>query len=168
MGWFDDWEKKAKENISCEFRRLHRIWPDGVHAIIVEYSGSGDSGMFEFGSLEDDDGNEVEMDVLPVLMNEMTPYERWDESARAWIRGLEPKNIPLDEIAISLGSSVAGLHSPGWENNDGAQGRVVITKTQATIEHNTNIMTTEYSERTVEPYFTPMELLGAALEEDHG
>jgi hypothetical protein len=162
---WDDWQKNLKDSINKEYRRLLRIWPDEVFAIVIQYDGSGDSGMHELRAHQAEDGQDVELTSEPGL-TEMVDTEGFENGA--WVKKKEKKTLFFGDIAISLAAAATALHAPGWENNEGGSGQVIITRTEVKVEHNTNIITTEYSEQRWEPDLTAMELLSAGLEVSDG
>ena len=87
----------------------------GVSEVLIDYSGNGDSGNGFHPKLTDSEGNEV------------------------------PSNDELGGIAEDLGYAVLEEFSPGWEINEGSEGRITLDVNTGELEmdHHVNLCDTE-------------------------
>ena len=118
----------------------------GVTRLAINYNGSGDDGSV-------DDCSTVPPDID--LAGSM-PYEqersRYDGTR--WVSQIEPIQMPIEDAAKDFCGEVVYRHFPGWENNDGAEGEVVLEQGQdgdwtARLEHRTFHTEADFNEVTL-------------------
>ena len=119
----------------------------GVHSLRVRYSGSGDSGSIDEIEAHDRDGQPVKLPPIPVPYTfTHTSYNFQTNTYDTEVT--ETKELPLSEAVEQWCYDLLEEHFPGWENDGGADGTIIIDPSQVAghIEH-TSYFTKSYSEQ---------------------
>lgn len=148
-----DQETKARMKLLERNKKI--IWTAmmvaGVGSISLTFNGEGDSGGIEYVSAyrestieaEDDEGTLIDLPNITISYEDLEyvlETDRYVPSA---------KSLDLRDAVVELGMDVINIHSPGWENNDGAYGTIIINPAKELIRlfHNTRIMEIAISEK---------------------
>ena len=119
----------------------------GVHTLRVRYSGSGDSGSIDEVEALDRDGHLIKLPHTPVPYTfTHTTYDFKTGSYET--ETTDTNELPLSEAVEQWCYDLLEEHFPGWENDGGADGTIIIDPSQVAghIEH-TSYFTKSYSER---------------------
>jgi hypothetical protein len=119
----------------------------GIAKVCAAYSGNSDEGGFESAAIETAEGAD-EQAVGAAF--ETAEVEIWWAAASAWNsdckgRALHRRNCTLAELIDDLAERLVDTHFGGYENEGGAQGRVVfqVDPAEIRIDHEWNVMRTE-------------------------
>jgi hypothetical protein len=127
------------------YRALREL---GVHELRVTYSGSGDSGCIDNVEVHDQTGKPVELPPTPVPYT--FTHTTYDFRAGNYATEVtETKELPLSEAVEQWCYDLLEEHYPGWENNDGADGVIVIdpAKREGRIDHQIFFMHSDLEHR---------------------
>tara|TARA_Y100000034_G_C6811023_1_gene364481 strand:- start:78 stop:659 length:582 start_codon:yes stop_codon:yes gene_type:complete len=159
-----EWEAKRAAAQKVMLGNLGNVWKalkeNKIRSVLLEYSGSGDSGQFDYllYQLEDESERHGLLDCgygyAPAESKgalESFPVPQLVRS-RDFIEGklVESeghKDVGIHQALENIGYLFLDQHHGGWENNEGGQGRItwdVGTETM-TMEHGQNYMETEES-----------------------
>lgn len=117
----------------------------GAKRVVVDYSGSGDSGQIDNCVIDDDPKNDVRVEVY-------VHEERFKEGI-GWVKGPSvKKNRKLTEVIIDYCDSILDYEHGGCFNNEGADGcfEIDVQARTMTLTHNDNVMTQDTSVMVVE------------------
>lgn len=143
-------KRAGQRNLRAALRQLRAL---GATAFVVEYDGSGDDGQIGFNGIE---GTDPELEQRAARVRVPVWYVKSDAtdepSGPRYRHRLARKTTSLNDLATdALCDHLDALWS-GYENNDGAFGRVrldVATGT-LTVEHNARYIAHDTSTSTVE------------------
>lgn len=123
----------------------------GIKTVAAEYRGGGDSGDVEDITWEFDEES-VDLATLgqdQQYLKSITiewNVRGWSSTDNEWIETKQKRD--LETIIADLTFTLVGLHSPGWENNEGGEGNVVFTvhpkSLEVKIEHGSHYMETDW------------------------
>lgn len=119
-----------------------------IAEVHVTYSGSGDSGSFEPGTVMFMNGTEEELAGNPndtdekhrqkpfdlVLANQPYSQEVFDKRKQKWVKKRAFRDTSFSDYMIEIASNFVSIEHSGWENNDGARGTVTILRDREGIE----------------------------------
>ena len=124
------------------YRALREL---GVHELRVSYSGSGDSGSINMVEVRNQEGQPVELPptAVPYTFTH-TSYDVQTGSNATQTK--ETKELPLAEAVEQWCYDLLEEHYPGWENDDGADGVIVIDpeKQEGRIDHQIFFMQSDF------------------------
>jgi hypothetical protein len=109
----------------------------GIKSVTAEYRGGGDSGDVEDITWEFDEDS-VDLATLGPdhqYLKSITidwSVKGWSSTDNEWTETKQQRD--LETIIADLSFTLVGLHSPGWENNEGGEGHVVFTAHRTHIE----------------------------------
>ncbi|MGB0083989.1 MAG: DUF6878 family protein [Rhodomicrobiaceae bacterium] len=127
------------------YRTLREL---GVHELRVRYSGSGDSGSINEVEARNKQGQPVELLSTPVPYTFIhTSYNF--QTGNYDTEVTETKELPLSEAVEQWCYDLLEEHYPGWENDDGADGVIVIDpeKQEGRIDHQIFFMQSDFERR---------------------
>lgn len=134
----------SQENLAAICRALEK---EKVEKVAVTYDGSGDSGQVEQITYYGPDDSELEEPVgkLEILRGKST------FSDGKWTETVVPEEVSLSKAIEGIAYSFLEIHSPGWENNEGAYGdlEILVKKRKATLTHNYRFTDTRESSMTL-------------------
>lgn len=134
----------SQENLAAICRALEK---EKVGSVVVTYDGSGDSGQVEQITYYDPDDKELEEPEgkLEILKGKSTL------SDGKWVETVVPKEVSLSEAIEGIAYAFLEIHSPGWENNEGAYGdlEILVKDRKATLTHNYRFTDTRESSMTL-------------------
>ena len=120
----------------------------GVHELRVRYSGSGDSGSVNEVEAFDRDAQPIKLTPTPVPYT--FTHTSYDFQTGNYETGVtETKELPLSEAVEQWCYDLLEEHYPGWENNDGADGTIIIdpAKREGQIEHQIYFTQSDFERR---------------------
>jgi hypothetical protein len=135
-------QERCVRNKKTLLKAMRRL---GIQKIEVSYSGVGDSGAIDEVSGIGADG--VIVDIVSAgsiaLIRTVSNFENGSWSERS-VR----KRMPFHEACEEYVCDWLEANHMGWENNDGADGEVVIdlAESKVTFTHNSHYIATETSE----------------------
>jgi hypothetical protein len=136
-------EREAQAQVEIEHLKeavIPCLRQAGIAKVEVRFDGSGDSGALEeIVCLDNADGTLV----CPEAVLDPIPSDRPDETERA-----DPVLLPA--ALESLAYLALERHHPGWENNDGACGELVINVAEASFVLVCQVRYTAYDENASE------------------
>ena len=127
------------------YRALREL---GVHSLRVRYSGSGDSGAIDEIEAHDRHGQPVKLPPIPVpYAFTHTSYNFQTNTYDTEVT--ETKELPLSEAVEQWCYDLLEEHYPGWMNNEGADGTIVIdpAKREGRIDHQIYFTQSEFERR---------------------
>jgi hypothetical protein len=127
------------------YRALHEL---GVHELRLSYSGSGDSGSINEVEARNQGGQRVELPPAPVPYTfTHTSYDSQTGSYATQVA--ETKDLPLCEAVEQWCYDLLTEQFPGWMNNEGADGVIVIdpVKREGGIDHQIFFMQSDFEHR---------------------
>lgn len=113
--------------------------------VVVSYSGSGDSGQVE-------DATAFDKDDAPIVMDDVVVDVTADKSVFKEGVGFEHVvgvvSTPLKEALEEMAYDALEMKHPGWENNDGASGElvVIVSDKSFTLGHDSYYTTSDHTE----------------------
>ena len=120
---------------------LNKLKELGVHEIVIEFDGSGDSGSIEYISIRRSDGTEIDVKFTTDYPVRSSRYENGD-----WINEVQVKQMSIKEVLESYCYDELEKTNIDWYNNDGGFGELRITLSdEASIELEVNQRYTEYN-----------------------
>lgn len=115
--------------------RMKKVWPillgAGVKTVKLEYSGSGDSGMFELPEYEPSDT--VNSSVGDIQVETMTKSSTFDRKTSSWTQKIGWVQMSLSDTMTDIASDFVSYYHGGWENNEGGRGTVEFDCEQFTV-----------------------------------
>ena len=120
---------------------LNKLKELGVHEIVIEFDGSGDSGSIEYIAIRRSDGTEIDVKFTTDYPVRSSRYENGD-----WINEVQVKQMSIREVLESYCYDELEKTNIDWYNNDGGFGELRITLSdEASIELEVNQRYTEYN-----------------------
>ena len=126
----------------------HALRDLGVHTLRVRYSGSGDSGSVDEIEACDQQGQPVELPHTPVPYT--FTHTTYDFKTGAYAtEATETRDLPLSEAVEQWCYDLLQEHFPGWMNNEGADGTIVIdpAKREGHFEHQIYFTQSDFERR---------------------
>lgn len=133
--------RKNRKTILAALQKIHAA------RVVVEYSGSGDSGAVERISIIDHEGKEIGADPMVKTLVENGFYD----PKKGFISKQEPVTVTLKQALENFCYDwIAECGNSGWENNDGADGTLTIDVGSGGfhLEHNSHYTETTTTEHT--------------------
>ena len=126
----------SKEEIMAALRKA------GVAKAVIEYSGSGDSGQVDSVVFFDRNGDGVDTSAKIILDTKVDSPPKDGETA--WTTRVEKREFAIDQAVERYAYDCLGAKVPGWEDNDGGQGRITIFVDDdlVVMEHQENVVET--------------------------
>lgn len=136
---WEEMERKQREHVRETKAALMPVLRDlNIKYVLVHYTGYGDSGQIE--------------EVCCYGERDTAPEDYWDDKGKIDTPDVvvtlpTETGKKLKDVLEEFGWQAAYSSNPGFENNEGGQGDVVIDVMEdtVTIEHDTNILTVEHS-----------------------
>jgi hypothetical protein len=140
-----DMKKSTERATSLKERILKHLKKIKAGSVTIIYEGSGDSGSVEEVRVFDKEGKQLELSEDPAILVELR-HTRFSNGN--WENVTEEKEVDLEDALEELAYDALAGHHPGWEINEGSYGELNINVKDgtATLQHNTIIQETEYSE----------------------
>lgn len=106
----------------------------GAKCVVVEYSGSGDSGQIDNCVIDGDSENDAEVEAFE-------EFGRFDEK-KGWIREARLEKRKLTEVIKDYCDHIIDQEHGGYCNNDGGDGvlELDVEAGMLTLTHNENYM----------------------------
>lgn len=166
------------------FVKINQLfWKHGIDHAVLSYEGSGDSGQIQVYEVvlktgeivqltkngERDDNmswrssEADEMPSLTVMLTMEVPQESWSQEKQDWVVTQTTRDVHLSELLIDLGSCYLDHVQGGWENNEGADGKITIKSDSIHIEHTWYERVSETNTYEFEPEFTALEQMAIQL-----
>ena len=137
---FANWHAARTARVDAEMQHLKQVLVPplrqaGIATVEIRFDGYGDSGAIEEIDCRDAAGQAV---VCPEVFLAIAPYDPE-----------EPGEVRQETVQValeSLGYLALERHHPGWENNDGASGSLMIDVAEASFRLECSLRYTGYED----------------------
>ena len=145
QSWIERTNRRAREYLGALKEMLD---VENLAVVTVTYSGSGDSGQFDFESFKKVGGRKVYKHheaekKLSRQVDVKVFTSHFDTTTNEWVETFEVQKTELAGWFIDAAHHAVSVWHSGWENNEGGFGTVRFDRAGITVEHSDYVVATE-------------------------